>query len=411
MNKIEIAIIELNDHPVFLDSLIEVFTSNTNFETSIYISAGFKNKFGYSVDKMININIQKENQTNFQFIKENEDSINSNKAIFFSTPNLQILSEFDFKPTTILNIHNLNTWLNKSSADFREIRKNVPSKIYGYNLPDKIYNYKLITYNIKLLRSIKLYLMERLYYKKKRAEILNKINAINLLHPNMNNLIHDEIKIMNFPFRFPNNNKMKYNKLLKNNCLNIGIIGHIEQGRKDYIGFLNFLKEVDLKFKLKIMFLGTFTKDKEFKETILRLIKDTNNSNIEFELFKNKNFIEQKLFDEKMEEIDIIFAPIQNYKYNRNFYKEQYGVSKATGSDFDAFFYKKPIIMPDFYKGISYLMPIYNFYSNYRDLLELLEYYSIERNLIKKYNMMDQNIYNRLEEIKLIFLDQLNELI
>ncbi|MDZ7672407.1 MAG: hypothetical protein U5K53_06190 [Halanaerobiales bacterium] len=42
MKKIKIAFIELNDHPVFLDSLIEVFTSNTNFKTSIYIEKVLK---------------------------------------------------------------------------------------------------------------------------------------------------------------------------------------------------------------------------------------------------------------------------------------------------------------------------------------------------------------------------------
>ncbi|MDZ7672408.1 MAG: hypothetical protein U5K53_06195 [Halanaerobiales bacterium] len=81
-------------------------------------------------------------------------------------------------------------------------------------------------------------------------------------------------------------------------------------------------------------------------------------------------------------EQDMIVAPIQKSQYHKSFYREiRNGISKATGSDFDAFYYKKPIIMPEFYNPIYYLSSIYDFYSNYE---ELFIYYTIIQ--LKKFN-------------------------
>ena len=392
MSRIKIALIELKDHPVFLDALLNIFDVE-NYDITIYVSYYFKKKLAneniYGREKL-NFKFQHKNEKLLGFMKRNKNEIDNNNVIIFSTPELQILNKINFNSTLILNIHNLKTWLNNSSTDLVDLYQNISPEVISIDLPIKIYSSKIVCSLLKISKIVKYFIVE--YYKGLiRKKIFKKTDAINLLHPNMNKLVKDKFdkKIINLPFRFP---EIKKNQLdrINNEYLCVGIMGSVEQQRRDYIGFLNFLKKNTdrINYKIKFIFLGSFKGAKKYRSIILNLINDIRNSNISFELFLNNEFINQDLFDKKMKEIDIILSPIHRYKYNK-IYKEEYSVTKATGSDFDAFYYNKPIIMPSFYIPISYLKKLYNFYNNYNELLDLFEFYSNKSNLLNKYQQIE----------------------
>jgi len=403
MNKTKIALIELKEHPVFLDSLLNILETK-EFEISLYLSYDFKNNLAnkeiFNI-KEIQFNIQKKDEDLLDFIIKNQNNINKNDIVIFLTPDLRILYNIKFESFLILNIHNLNTWINVEGINFTALFKNISPEIKSINFPTIMYNFKI---NQLIFKSIKIfkYSIVECVNRYKRKNILKKIDAVNLLHPNMNDKLLKQFdkKIFNLPFRIPNKIDTQKTPVNKE-YLCVGIMGTVEQQRRDYLGLLSFLVEnnIQLNYKLKFIFLGTFKGAKKYKKTIINSIKNIENNNIDFELFLENDFIEQSLFDSKMKEIDIILAPIKRYKYNI-LYKEEYGVTKATGSDFDAFYYSKPIIMPNFYKSINYLKNYYDFYSNYYELLDLLQYYSNKNNLFKKYQKLNINIIKFKEKYK-----------
>lgn len=391
MGKIKIGLIELKDHPVFLDSLLNIFDTKM-CEISVYLSYSFKKNLANKkkLKEDIEFIIQKKNEKLVDFIKINKSKINNNDIVIFLTPELNILSKIDIDTKLIVNIHNLNTWINNNKINLTEVYENISSEIKFINLPSKVYEFKMIRNLFKVIKILK-YIYTEYFNKSKRNKIIKKIDSINLLHPNMNNMISDKSSknIINLPFRFPKNINESA-ECINESYLCIGVMGTVEQQRRDYIGLLKYLINNNQKidFRLKFIFLGTFKKAKKFKKMVLKLIDNIKNENIDFELFLDINFIEQELFDKKMKDIDIILAPIHRYKYNI-LYKEEYGVSKATGSDFDAFYYNKPIIMPNFYNPINYLEDFYSFYRNYKELLNLLKFYSNKDNLKNKYKVMN----------------------
>jgi len=61
---------------------------------------------------------------------------------------------------------------------------------------------------------------------------------------------------------------------------------------------------------------------------------------------------------------------LREYKINCN-QVEKYGISKASGSEFDAYKYNKKLIIPNFYK-IENPSIIVKYYGNYRELLKII---------------------------------------
>jgi hypothetical protein len=392
-----IAIIELERHTPFLKFLINFLEGE---EITCYFSKEFYNKNDTYINNCLNskVCIQKNNESLKKFLLNKEEEFNSYDLVYISTiqNNLKYFSYLNLQSKVILNVHNLNAWFHPNKkASFKDIYNQISESVNNTFLN------KILPNNI--LKSIKLfkYFFEEFFNEEYRKKILNYVDVINFYHPEMNDRLSEFQKkqyiITNLPFSLSSDLNLKVDEISsENDILKIGIPGGIIPDRRDYVGFINSLKKFKLmnNKKIIIFLIGAF-KDFNYKKQIINLISEIKNDQIEFKFSDEIGFINQNQYDEWMKTVDVLFSPLKVKKISK-IYTEYYGQTKATGADFDAIFYRKPIIMPKAYKPLPYIKEIYYFYDEYEELNDIINKLFDSEKLISK----KQLVSNRVNYLK-----------
>lgn len=296
-----------------------------------------------------------------------------------------------------INIKNIRIYDKKSEINYKKIllqlfRDIIHDRLdhvyintifYGYDL---IFYFFLITFAkneiIFTIHNIN-YFFKYIKKKNNMKEILKKILLDNIRKKAESFIVLNEPlkkyakeftkkKIEVVPFKLPINRS--YNdKVIFRSILNISkenivvtIPGAIANKRRD-IGKVIHIIKVVLKIRkdLTFIFLGRLI-DLNLEKEFYILHKEFQKNIIYF-----KNFILQKDFDRYMIASDYILSPLfREYKINCK-QVEKYGISKTSGSEFDAYKYNKKLIIPYFYK-IENPSIIVKYYRNYNELLKII---------------------------------------
>ncbi|MBD0295745.1 MAG: hypothetical protein ICV84_11200 [Flavisolibacter sp.] len=126
----------------------------------------------------------------------------------------------------------------------------------------------------------------------------------------------------------------------------IVVPGSIDIRRKNYeavFELLNFIHALQKKWEL--ILLGAA--DPVFGRDVLQKFK-TVKKDFPGLIFYESRFIEAKEYERQLEAADFIFIPLQQYTIIEDNIPEEYGVTKSTGSFFDAVRHAKPVIVPDY---------------------------------------------------------------
>ena len=179
-------------------------------------------------------------------------------------------------------------------------------------------------------------------------------------------------KIDVVPFKLPinrnYNNNMIFRSILNIPKKNIILVipGAVTNKRRNISKLISIIRIVlKIRKDLTFIFLGRII-DENLKKELYVFHKEFIKNIIYF-----KNFIPQKDFDKYMIASDYILSPLfREYKISCK-QVEKYGLSKASGAEFDAYKYNKKLIIPNFYK-IEDPSIIVKHYGNYRELLKII---------------------------------------
>jgi len=181
-------------------------------------------------------------------------------------------------------------------------------------------------------------------------------------------------EILVIPFKIPL--KQEILTVYKNSSSFYKIIipGIISNKRRNYDELIKVIKNVlSKRTDFKFILLGRIV-SKELIVPLTRL-KQQFPQNIQF----FSSYIEQELFEKYVIESDIILAPIRkNVDSNP---QEQYGLTKASGIEFDAYKYKKPILIPSFYEIQNENIDV-TYFNTYDELTKILLKYPKKDNLL-----------------------------
>jgi len=179
-------------------------------------------------------------------------------------------------------------------------------------------------------------------------------------------------KIDVVPFKLPINRNYN-NDIIFRSILNIPkkniilvIPGAVTNKRRNISKLISIIRIVlEIRKDLTFIFLGRII-DENLEKELYVFHKEFIKNIIYF-----KNFIPQKDFDKYMIASDYILSPLfREYKISCR-QVEKYGLSKASGTEFDAYKYNKKLIIPNFYK-IENPSIIVKYYGNYRELLKII---------------------------------------
>lgn len=268
--------------------------------------------------------------------KEKPDKIYINTISYGKDLLIYSLLLFLLNFRIIITVHNVNTFFN-----FTQNKRNIKSMAK------------------KLL----------INYIKTRADKFIVLNEY--IKDYAKNFTEEDIEVI--PFKLPINNKNLINnkKLYKKNMIKIVIPGTVNDERRDIFNLLEIIEKILNKRKdLLFIFLGKLDK-KNTKKIIQRkfifLKKNFDNNIIWFE-----NYVSQEKFNAYMIQSNIILAPLNKEIRVYGGSKELYGISKASGAEFDAYKYGKKLIIPYFYRIKNPRIKVI-YYQNYKELHKLLK--------------------------------------
>lgn len=372
----KIALIELDFHVDSVDGICKVFEGSPH---SLVIFTTKKNHSTLSKRSYANKHtwVLIEGNKKLDFLTQNREKINSCDGVFINTisSDFGCFAKFDFKPTTILRIHNaykifapwnhlkiypnpLGIW-KAISYTFREIiwdkfwyyRPIVVSKIDYFTFPDKA-------------------IMEFLLEKK----IIPK-NKIAPVLP---------IKVFDETVKF---------KINQSDSINFTIPGGVDKRRRDYLPVLEAFKILLPKTnkKISISFLGKC--NSAYGKKIIYEFKKLSGDNFVVKSFSD--FVPQADFDTIMNETDVVISPV-NADGLTQIYGEVYGKTKISGSITDVVLFPKPLILPSTYLLNENLNTIFDTYDSPKSLSSLLLDYvndkkRIEEKTIQIFENLKQN--------------------
>lgn len=403
----KIAVIELESHPQFIEFLSSFFADE---DISYYFSHVF---YKQKIENQYILNgttyVQDQDEKLVSFIGKHIAKINQMDLVVIATAGkvTKVFESFknDFNENLLVVVHNINSWFNLSlpfafSYYFRSSTGNLNTRRL------KFIKSKLL---LKLLEAMKK--SYDIYRKKERLELLlSKAKYLNVFHPGMVEELKNRCKeksidriITNVPNRYP----LAYeNDLRSSSELTVTILGSIRPNARDYLGFLEALIHFQFngKKKVKFVLLGAF-RDDRYQGKVEDMINKIEHKEISFKTFPGQKWLSQTDIDRHMADSDFILSPIIRLGTDRHT-KEIYGVTRASGIDFDAFYYGKPLFVPGWYIPIFYLKDMYEQYNSYNHLNELINRYMDDSVLKEKLNLV-RNIKNKnpLEEIRRDFYE------
>ncbi|MFW6046968.1 MAG: hypothetical protein ACOCP4_04195 [Candidatus Woesearchaeota archaeon] len=324
---------------------VEVF-----IHEDVYVSLVYEYTTNYSNFKKPHINTYRNYKELIQ-----ESFINFDEIIFLSiTFTWKIIFIYyltrKIKIPYSIAIHSINSWLKFGKLNFKNL--------------------------------VRFYIKKRIYEKSKHIIVLSKYQKETLIE-----IVSKEIFII--PFKLP----VIGLKSVKNSKFTIVVPGTVDNKKRDYKGILKILDE--LQSNCILILLGKM-KDDEIKQKIRE------NENI---IWFN-GFVTQNIFDKYLKQCDIILAPtIQKYTWGSSS-TEFYGITKASGAEFDCIKYRKKLLINEFYNIDNFLIKnnIVHRFSDLEDLKNKLDQLILHH----KGNYNDETIdtYNKM--LKQNFLEEWN---
>jgi hypothetical protein len=245
--------------------------------------------------------------------------------------------------------------------------------------------YSIVVHNINSwLQFGKLNLKNILRYFVKKY-IINNPKHLIVLNKNLKKTLSEKVskQILVIPFKMPVTTVSK----IQNEKPVIVIPGTVDQTKRDYKNILKLFNKIN--FNYSLVLLGKI-KD----PAILGLLKENRNI-IWFE-----KYISQDIFDQYMKSCNLLLAPtIKEYTWGSSS-TEVYGITKASGAEFDCLKYKKQLLINDFYRIDDYLkehkMVIQ--FSGINGLEKELNHFFENQNQIEDTNKIVESFNNKLKQ-------------
>jgi hypothetical protein len=375
----KIALIELDFHVDSVDGIckifegsehqLHIFTTEKNY--TILKNRSYATKHKWSLLR---------GKSKLSFLNSNNKEINSCDGVFINTISADFgcFAKFNFKPTTILRIHNaykvfspwnhikiyptfLGIW-KAASYVFREIiwdrfwyyRPIVVKKIDFFTFPDKA----IVDFLLK----------DNIVPKEKIAPVL-------------------PIKVFDETVQLIIN---------KSSDVNFTIPGGVDKRRRDYLPVLTAFKILLPKTtkKISLSFLGKC--NSKYGREIVSEFKKLSSDNFKVNSFED--FVPQADFDSIMKETDVVISPV-NADGLTQIYGEIYGKTKISGSITDVVLFPKPLILPATYLLNDNLKTIFSTYSSAEDLSNVILNFVNDKNLIAdKTKLIFENLQKNYEK-------------
>ena len=375
----KIALIELDFHVDSVDGIckifegsnheLHIFTTEKNF--SILKNRSYANKHTWNLLKSKN---------KLAFLNAKKQEINSCDGVFINTisSDFGCFAKFDFKPTTILRIHNAY----KVFAPWNHL------KIY----PNILGIWKVISY---VFREI---IWDRFWIY--RPQVVKKIDFFTFPDKAIvdfllkNNIIPKEKIAPVLPIKvFDETVQLKINE---SETINFTIPGGMDRRRRDYLPVLNAFKILlpqTIK-KISLSFLGKCNSN--YGREIISEFKKLSGENFKINSFED--FVPQADFDSIMNETDVVISPV-NADGLTQIYGEIYGKTKISGSITDVVLFPKPLILPSSYLLNENLKTIFDTYSSPENLSDLILGYVNDKKLIaEKTKLIFENLKENYEK-------------
>ena len=353
--KLKIAVVELEGHAECLYSFCKMFE---NYSPKIYI---FSNKAVYEeLKNALNLeNFEWQVQENGiaiqDFLEKQLTTINKCHVVLLNTVQKQLHQYYNLtiKPPIIWRIHNANAFLDR--------KNNMQFQFSPYML------WKDFSYIIR-----------ELLIQTESSKIKKMLNFVHFIcFPNT--IIENHVlqkKHLNESKIFPaiplSCSLLGFEKTEINKQFNVTITGTIDERRKDYKLVLEAFALLlpKLKRPLQLTFLGQ--PKGPYGHRIVKAFRELMQKYESFKFVSFQKRVPQDEFNAVMRQTDLLLAPIllqTRYKI----YKEQYGLTKISGSASDVIRYMKPAIFPKAYPLNNILKNVIDTYENVEDLAFLLE--------------------------------------
>ncbi len=358
----KIALIELDFHVDSVDGICKIFEGS---EHQLHI---FTTKKNYSILKNRTYaskhkwNLLSE-QSKLSFLNSNNKEINSCDGVFINTISADFgcFARFNFKPTTILRIHNAY----KVFSPWNHI------KIY----PTVLGIWKAASYTFREI------IWDRFWYY--RPIVVKKMDFFTFPDKAIvdfllkNNIVPKEKIAPVLPIKvFDETVQLIINK---SSDINFTIPGGVDKRRRDYLPVLTAFKILlpQTNKKISLSFLGKC--NSKYGREIISEFKKLSSDNFKVNSFED--FVPQADFDSIMKETDVVISPV-NADGLTQIYGEIYGKTKISGSITDVVLFPKPLILPATYLLNDNLKTIFSTYSSAEDLSNVILNFVNDKNLI-----------------------------
>ncbi|MBR9859221.1 hypothetical protein GYB22_00420 [bacterium] len=335
MRRLQISLLEFNYHPEVLRSFCKI-SEGLDIDLHIYTRARiWKYVHLYEDDKELPDNIKLKllvDNSLAKFISNNLNQINGSDILIFNTlaSDFSTFLRFQFKPNTVLRIHNSNAYFGTLMEyfslkldplylwkDFSHFVRNTIYRRLEFNRRKFVENIDYFAFTTEEIRQ---YALEKFELKSENTVVL--------------------------PFSFITEKSKSGKVETADKIITCGIIGRVDKRNRDYQEVVEAVKKYvkeDSK-TLKLILLGSAAG--KYGNSIVQQLKQLQGPRFILEYFET--YIDQDTFNNKINELDYIIVPVvQKTRYT--VYTEYYGLTKISGSINDIITFRKPGIVKDFY--------------------------------------------------------------
>jgi len=349
-----ITVVEFEGHVECLISFFNIFKHEKVVKIAVFTSESLANEIEAVKHQFKNVDFYvKPNEAPIdQFLSNQLAIINTADYIIFNTlqkqPHLYQLNQF--KPKTIIRVHNINTFLNRKNNIKINWNWYDLYKDFSYFIREYLWAKQILHFN-RLLAATDFIMLPNDGYTNYVTN--NKLYPAEKIFPSIPMAVHEP----------------SYHKKIDENVLTLCITGTIDAKRKDYLLAFNAINEVlpNIFGSLRLILLGA-----PKGPYGLQIIKKFNSIAAKnFELISFDKRIDQATFEQYIKETDILLAPVlTNTRYK--FFKEVYGTTKISGSITDMIRYGKPLFLVNDYQLFKELTEVVTSFANKNELKKLI---------------------------------------
>lgn len=344
INKKKMGLVELYGHNEVLYNFYKLLRND--FDLVIFTTHSiFVDAQDYFGEDLKNWKIKPDSMAIESFVKDQLPELNTHDIIIFTTltSSFKCFAAINFRPLTILAIHNVNAYLNFKKSIWLD-QSSVQNFIYD------------------LLRLLRTSLRRDLFFK---GKILEKFDYLFFSSGNLNAYAREftptfSAKILPpIPFSFYEKNQ----KTISQNQIIISIPGSVSQQLKDYEMLYQALKKllpkVRRSIRLQLLGISKYGAERQIRQ----LENDT------FEVISFDQYLSQKKFDQMLKQSDFVILPIKKYK-KFGITRERYGTSSISGGVNDIIRFGLPTLLIDSYEIDTLFAPLISTFSDAEELSE-----------------------------------------